>query len=106
MSMNWHSKVIHGQNTELVGSETIFMHHSNPKPSKAMQDTIPDKLNTSTPLGLLNRKQIARFIGVSERTIGNMIRMRRIPIIKWGRNVRFDPVKVLRALNKYEIEEV
>ena len=82
------------------------MHHSNPKPSKAMQDTIPDKLNTSTPLGLLNRKQIARFIGVSERTIGNMIRMRRIPIIKWGRNVRFDPVKVLGALNKYEIEEV
>ena len=82
------------------------MHHSNPKPSKEMQDTIPDKLNTSTPLGLLNRKQIARFIGVSERTIGNMIQMRRIPIIKWGRNVRFDAAKVLRALNKYEIQEV
>jgi len=55
---------------------------------------------------LLNRKQIASFLSVSERTIGNMIRMRRIPIIKWGRNVRFDAAKVLRALNKYEIQEV
>ena len=71
-----------------------------------MKDEILNNNQGKEPGRLLNRKQIASFLSVSERTIGNMIRMRRIPIIKWGRNVRFDPGKVLGALNKYEIEEV
>lgn len=65
-----------------------------------------NSVSTLTPGGLLNRRQVAQFLGVSERTIGNMVRQRRIPIIRWGRNVRFDPVKVRRALGKYEIEEL
>jgi len=71
-----------------------------------MKDEILNNYQAKEPGRLLNRKQIASFLSVSERTIGNMIRMRRIPIIKWGRNVRFDAAKVLRALNKYEIQEV
>jgi excisionase family DNA binding protein len=71
-----------------------------------MKDEILNNNQGKEPGRLLNRKQIASFLSVSERTIGNMIRMRRIPIIKWGRNVRFDAAKVLRALNKYEIQEV
>ena len=55
---------------------------------------------------LFNRKQIAKFIGVSERTISNMVRRRQIPMIKFGRNVRFDPVRVRKALEKFEIREL
>lgn len=62
--------------------------------------------STLTPSGLYNRKQIADYIGVSERTISNMMRTRRIPVIRIGGNVRFDPVKVRKALEKYEIEAI
>ena len=56
--------------------------------------------------GLFNRKQIADYIGVSERTISNMMRKRLIPVIKIGKSVRFDPTKVRKALDKYEIEAI
>jgi hypothetical protein len=35
-----------------------------------------------------------------------MVRQRRIPVIKFGGSVRFDPGKVLTALEKYEIESI
>ena len=62
--------------------------------------------STLTPGALLNRRQIANFIGVSERTISNMVRQRRIPVIKFGRSVRFDPVRVRKTLDRYEIREL
>ena len=62
--------------------------------------------STLTPSGLYTRKEIADYIGVSERTISNMMRTRRIPVIRIGGNVRFDPVKVRKALEKYEIEAI
>lgn len=58
------------------------------------------------PGALLNRNQIAKFLGVSPRTVSNMVRQRRIPVIKFGGTVRFDPVRVRRALDKYEISEI
>ena len=58
------------------------------------------------PGALLNRNQIAKFLGVSPRTISNMVRQRRIPVIKFGGTVRFDPVRVRKALDKYEISEI
>lgn len=66
---------------------------------------ITDNLNLQ-PGALLNRNQIAKFLGVSPRTISNMVRQRRIPVIKFGGTVRFDPVRVRRALDKYEISEI
>ena len=62
--------------------------------------------STSTQSGLFNRKQIADYIGVSQRTISNMMRKRLIPVIKIGKSVRFDPAKVRKALDKYEIEAI
>ena len=56
--------------------------------------------------GLFNRKQIADYIGFSERTISNMMSKRIIPVIKIGKSVRFDPTKVRKALDKYEIEAI
>ena len=58
------------------------------------------------PGALLNRNQIAKFLGVSPRTVSNMVRQRRIPVIKFGGTVRFDPVRVRKALDKYEISEI
>jgi len=62
--------------------------------------------STSAQSGLFNRKQIADYIGVSERTISNMMSKRIIPVIKIGKSVRFDPTKVRKALDKYEIQEI
>ena len=63
--------------------------------------------NANQPPGvLLNRDQIAKFLGVSPRTISNMVRQRRIPVIKFGGTVRFDPIRVRKALDKYEIREI
>ena len=60
---------------------------------------------TITP-ALLNREQIAKYIEVSERTISNMTRSRRIPVIKFGGSVRFDPIRVMKALQKYVIQKM
>ena len=63
--------------------------------------------NANQPPGaLLNRDQTAKFLGVSPRTISNMVRQRRIPVIKFGGTVRFDPIRVRKALDKYEIREI
>lgn len=70
-----------------------------------MKEVSDKKLENIQP-GYLNRQQIAKFLGVSVRTISNMIRQRRIPFIKFGGTVRFDPVKVRKALEKYEIQEI
>ena len=61
---------------------------------------------TLTQSGLFTREQIADYIGVCPRTISNMVRQRRIPVIKFGGSVRFDPIKVRAALDKYEIEAI
>jgi excisionase family DNA binding protein len=55
---------------------------------------------------LFNRREIADYIGVCERTISNMMTKRVIPVIKIGKSVRFDPIKVRKALEKYEIESL
>ena len=70
-----------------------------------MKELSDNKLENIQP-GYLNRQQIAKFLGVSVRTISNMIQQRRIPFIKFGGTVRFDPVKVRKALEKYEIQEI
>ena len=56
--------------------------------------------STLTSGALFKRSQNAKFLGVSERTISNMVRGRRIPVIKFGRNVCFDPIRVRKALDK------
>ena len=62
--------------------------------------------STITKSGLFNRKQIADYLGVSERTVSNLMSRRIIPVIKFGRNVRFDPVMVHKAMTKYQIEAI
>ena len=61
------------------------------------------KNNQVTEDRLFNVREIADHLGVSRRTIFNMKKERMIPYLKIGKTVRFDPVKVLNALNKYEV---
>ena len=68
-----------------------------------IQNISPEILKQS---GLFNRQQVAELIGVSTRTISNLVSSRRIPVIKFGKSVRFDPSKVLKALEKYEIDAI
>jgi excisionase family DNA binding protein len=68
-----------------------------------------DSIDSPTRLtqsGLFNRKQIADYLGVSERTVSNLMRRRIIPVIKFGRSVRFDPVAVHKAMTRYQIEAI
>jgi len=43
---------------------------------------------------------------VSRRTLGKWIAERRIPYIKLGRAVRFRPLAVAKALEKFEVKAV
>ena len=52
---------------------------------------------------LYRTNEIADLLGVSPRTISNWVRDKVIPYFKIGKTLRFDPAKVLKVLNKYEV---
>ena len=56
--------------------------------------------------GLMTRDEIAKFLRYSSRHISNLMKSRRIPYLKVGSSVRFNPHAVLEALNKYEVESI
>lgn len=53
---------------------------------------------------LLDVAGIAEHLGVSERHIRRLVAERRIPYVKWGHLVRFDPVEVGKWLQLARIE--
>lgn len=53
---------------------------------------------------LLDVAGIAEHLGVSERHIRRLVAERRIPYVKWGHLVRFDPVEVGKWLQSARIE--
>lgn len=54
--------------------------------------------------GLLSRKEMARYLSISERKLSTMMTNREIPFIKIGRSVRFNLSDVLDALQRFTIE--
>jgi excisionase family DNA binding protein len=54
----------------------------------------------------MTRDEIAKFLRYSSRHISNLMKSRRIPYLKVGSSVRFNPHAVLEALNKYEIDSI
>ncbi len=54
---------------------------------------------------LLNITQVAEHLGVNVRHVRRLVYERRIPFIKWGHLIRFDPADVQRWMeeNKYEL---
>ena len=43
---------------------------------------------------LLNYQEVAELLGVTERHIRHLVSQRRIPFVRWGRVIRFDPQQI------------
>lgn len=43
---------------------------------------------------MLDLPAVARRLGVNERHVRRLVNERRIPFLKWGRLMRFDPVEI------------
>lgn len=53
---------------------------------------------------LLTRDNIAENLGLSVRTIDAMVKQRKIPVVRIGRKVRFNPNEIEKWINKREIK--
>ena len=51
------------------------------------------------PRRLLNIPELAALLGVNTRPVRRLVAERRIPFIKWGHLIRFDPVEVVEWLD-------
>jgi hypothetical protein len=56
---------------------------------------------------LIRKKELAKELSVSSRTIDNWVRNKRIPVLRFSpRLLRYDLRKIQAALEKYEVTEV
>src|SRR3954462_8588801 len=55
--------------------------------------------NPSAPSQLLSTPEVAEQLGVNIRHIRRLVHERRIPFIKWGHLIRFDPDEIRDWLN-------
>lgn len=53
------------------------------------------------PPRLLNIETLAKLLAVPERHVRRLVQERRIPFIKWGHLIRFDPAEVNRWIDAY-----
>jgi excisionase family DNA binding protein len=53
--------------------------------------------------GLLTLKQVAEQLNANERHVRRLVFERRIPYLKWGHLLRFDPVEVEQWLDQARI---
>lgn len=72
--------------------------------SKKPSGEIPDDIKFHH--WFTDKRGIAKRYGVSERTVSNWVRMRRIPHIKIGRACRFCIARCDAAFARFEVKEV
>ncbi|HET7487121.1 MAG TPA: helix-turn-helix domain-containing protein [Acidimicrobiales bacterium] len=53
------------------------------------------------PPGLIDVTALAKWLGVEPRHVRRLLAERRIPFIKWGHLIRFDPVDIRRWLDSF-----
>ena len=53
------------------------------------------------PRRLLDITALAQLLGVNTRHVRRLVAERRIPFIKWGHLIRFDPVEVKHWIDEY-----
>jgi len=64
--------------------------------------TVPGSTSKRRPLPqLLDRPQLAERLATSERHVRRLVSERRIPFVRVGKLVRFDPVEVARWLEEH-----
>jgi len=59
------------------------------------------KTDTSPPGRLLNIAEVAQALGVEVRHVRRLVHERRIPYIKWGHLLRFDPNDITAWIDTY-----
>ena len=64
----------------------------------------PSRRTTDPLPTLLDIEQVARHLGVNVRHLRRLVAERRIPYIKWGHLLRFDPDELRPWLESYRIE--
>jgi excisionase family DNA binding protein len=77
----------------MVGMDTTLVGTITEPRTTAVPDTV-----------LLDRDELAARLGVSERFVRRLVEERRIPYVKIGRFVRFDPVEIDRWLTPQRVE--
>lgn len=53
---------------------------------------------------LLDLRQLADHLGVNERHVRRLVAERRIPFIKWGRLLRFDPDAIAAWIDRARVD--
>lgn len=62
----------------------------------------PSKNDPQPPVGrLLTIVEVATALGVDVRHIRRLVHERRIPYIKWGHLLRFDPAEIATWIDSY-----
>jgi excisionase family DNA binding protein len=51
--------------------------------------------------GLVDINELSRRLSIPKGTLYNLVYLRRIPFVKRGRSLRFDPAEVLRSLPRF-----
>ena len=59
-----------------------------------LEVTVLDSERNMGQLALLDIEEVARLLGVSVRHVRRLVADRRIPYLKWGHLLRFDPVEI------------
>ena len=57
------------------------------------------------PRRLLNITELADFLGVNTRHVRRLVAERRIPFLKWGGHLHFDPVEIDAWLDRWRRPE-
>ncbi|HUS62368.1 MAG TPA: helix-turn-helix domain-containing protein [Acidimicrobiales bacterium] len=60
---------------------------------------MPDTPSQTTLPDLLDITRLAEHLGVEPRHIRRLVHEKRIPYIKWGHLIRFDPTDIAEWLN-------
>jgi excisionase family DNA binding protein len=54
---------------------------------------------------LLDIAGVAERLGVTVRHVRRLVAERRIPFVKWGRRLRFDPVEIDAWIDRHRVAE-
>jgi excisionase family DNA binding protein len=65
--------------------------------------TSSDATNQPEVATLLSIEEVATRLGVGVRHIRRLVHERRIPFIKWGHLLRFDPVEITRWIDESRV---
>ena len=55
---------------------------------------------------LLKYEEMADLLGISHNTLRNWVSARRVPYVKVGKLVRFDPAQVMEYINTHTVQPI